>query len=120
MFPYTSLVNLINSERKALGIRVVDFCREAHISRVTYYELLKGNNTPSRYTADSYAACRRDMIASVNLQFPSFAPPHRLSKLISALGLASVATAEPLGSQRSHHTQYRNHASLSCDFSMRY
>ena len=33
------------------------------------------------------------MIASVNLQFPSFAPRHRLSKLISALGLASVATA---------------------------
>ena len=33
------------------------------------------------------------MKASVNLQFPSFAPRHRLSKLISALGLASVATA---------------------------
>ena len=30
--------------------------------------------------------------ASVNLQFSSFAPRHRLSKLISALGLASVAT----------------------------
>ena len=34
------------AERKALGIRVVDFCREAHISRVTYYELLKGNAIP--------------------------------------------------------------------------
>ena len=31
--------------------------------------------------------------ASVNLQFSSFAPRHRLSELISALGLASVATA---------------------------
>ena len=31
--------------------------------------------------------------ASVNLQFSSFAPRHRLSKLISALGLSSVATA---------------------------
>ena len=47
---------VITAERKALGIRVVDFCREAHISRVTYYSLLKGNNTPSRYTADSCAA----------------------------------------------------------------
>ena len=47
---------VITAERKALGIRVVDFCREAHISRVTYYELLKGNNTPSRYTAGSCAA----------------------------------------------------------------
>ena len=37
---------VITAERKALGIRVVDFCREAHISRVTYYELLKGNTTP--------------------------------------------------------------------------
>ena len=35
---------------------------------------------------------RRGMKASVNLQFSSFAPRHRLSKLISALGLASVAT----------------------------
>ena len=33
------------------------------------------------------------MKASVNLKFSSFAPRHRLSKLISALGLASVATA---------------------------
>ena len=66
------------------------------------------------------------MIASVNLEFPSFAPRHRLSKLISALGLtlvffllakhnqstlcfyscfvrqlASVATAEALASLRS-------------------
>ena len=56
---------VITAERIALGIRVVDFCREAHISRVTYYELLKGNATPSRYTADSCAACRRDMKASV-------------------------------------------------------
>ena len=39
--------------------------------------------------------------ASVNLQFPSFAPRHRLSKLISALGLASVATKEALVSPRS-------------------
>ena len=30
--------------------------------------------------------------ASVNLQFSSFAPRHRLSELISALGLSSVAT----------------------------
>lgn len=37
---------VITAERKALGIRVVDFCREAHVSRVTYYELLKGNTTP--------------------------------------------------------------------------
>ena len=37
---------VIVAERKALGIRVVDFCREAHISRVTYYELLKGNTIP--------------------------------------------------------------------------
>ena len=44
---------VITAERKALGIRVVDFCREAHISRVTYYSLLKGNNTPLRYTAGS-------------------------------------------------------------------
>ena len=42
--------------------------------------------------------------ASVNLQFPSFAPRHRLSKLISALGLASVATAEALASLRSATT----------------
>ena len=33
------------------------------------------------------------MIASVNFQFSSFAPRYRLSELISALGLASVATA---------------------------
>ena len=33
------------------------------------------------------------MKASVNLQFSSFAPRHRLSELISALGLSSVATA---------------------------
>ena len=33
----------------------MDFCREAHISRVTYYSLLKGNDIPSRYTADSCA-----------------------------------------------------------------
>ena len=39
-------VGVLTTERKALGIRVVDFCREAHISRVTYYELLKGNATP--------------------------------------------------------------------------
>ena len=32
------------------------------------------------------------MKALVNLEFPSFAPRHRLIKLISALGLASVAT----------------------------
>ena len=44
------------TDAKALGIRVVDFCREAHISRVTYYELLKGNDTPLRYTANSCAA----------------------------------------------------------------
>ena len=36
---------------------------------------------------------RRGALASVNLQFSSFAPRHRLSELISALGLASVATA---------------------------
>ena len=56
---------VITAERKALGIRVVDFCREAHISRVTYYSLLKGNDIPLRYTADSCAACRRGVIASV-------------------------------------------------------
>ena len=55
---------VIVAERKALGIRVVDFCHEAHISRVTYYELLKGNNTPSRYTADSCAVCRRGTFRS--------------------------------------------------------
>ena len=33
------------------------------------------------------------MKASVNLQFSSFAPRHRLSEFIFALGLASVATA---------------------------
>ena len=38
-------------------------------------------------------ARRRGMKASVNLQFSSFAPRHRLSELIFALGLASVATA---------------------------
>ena len=43
---------------------------------------------------------RRDMKASVNLQFPSFAPRHRLSKLISALGLASVALTEASASQK--------------------
>ena len=46
---------VITAERKALGIRVVDFCREAHISRVTYYELLKGNTIPRRYTSGSCA-----------------------------------------------------------------
>ena len=56
---------VIASELATLQVTVVDFCREAHISRVTYYELLKGNATPSRYTADSCAACRRDMKASV-------------------------------------------------------
>ena len=33
------------------------------------------------------------MKASVNFKFSSFAPRHRLSELISTLGLASVATA---------------------------
>ena len=47
---------LIASELTMLQVAVVDFCREAHISRVTYYELLKGNDTPLRYTADSCAA----------------------------------------------------------------
>ena len=47
---------VIASELATLQVTIVDFCREAHISRVTYYELLKGNNTPSRYTADSCAA----------------------------------------------------------------
>jgi hypothetical protein len=37
---------LIASELTILQVTVVDFCREAHISRVTYYELLKGNATP--------------------------------------------------------------------------
>ena len=44
---------------------------------------------------------RRGMKASVNLQLSSFATRHRLSKLISALGLASVATAEASASSRS-------------------
>ena len=37
---------VIASELATLQVTVVDFCREAHISRVTYYELLKGNTTP--------------------------------------------------------------------------
>ena len=37
--------------------------------------------------------CRRGALASVNLQFSSSAPRQRLSELISALGLSSVATA---------------------------
>ena len=44
---------------------------------------------------------RRGMKASVNLRLFSFAPRHRLSKLISALGLASVATTEASASPRS-------------------
>ena len=44
---------------------------------------------------------RRGVKASVNLQLSSFATRHRLSKLISALGLASVATAEASASPRS-------------------
>ena len=47
---------VIASELAALKVTVVDFCHEAHISRVTYYELLKGNNTPLKYIADSCAA----------------------------------------------------------------
>ena len=39
--------------------------------------------------------------ASVNLQFSSFSPRRRLSELISALGLASVATKGDLSPQRS-------------------
>ena len=89
---------VIASELATLQVTIVDFCREAHISRVTYYSLLKGNNIPSRYTADSCAACRRDMKASVNLEFPSFASRQNSSKLDSTLDLASVATTEPLGS----------------------
>ena len=50
-------------------------------------------STPVGAEVKDLALGRRGMKASVNLQFPSFAPRHRLSKLISALGLASVATA---------------------------
>ena len=49
-------------------------------------------STPVGAEVKDPALGRRGMKASVNLQFPSFAPRHRLSKLISALGLASVAT----------------------------
>ena len=44
---------------------------------------------------------QRGMKALLNLEFSSFAPRHRLSKLISALGLASVATEGGLSPQRS-------------------
>ena len=50
------------------------------------------NELCRRGTFRSLARRGKAMIASVNLEFPSFAPRHRLSKLISALGLALVAT----------------------------
>ena len=37
---------VIASELATLQVTIVDFCREAHISRVTYYSLLKGNTIP--------------------------------------------------------------------------
>ena len=36
---------VIASELAALQVTVVDFCREAHISRVTYYKLLFGKTS---------------------------------------------------------------------------
>ena len=47
------------------------------------------------------------MKASVNLKFSSFAPRHRLSKLISALGLASFALTETLVSQKRLACEFR-------------
>ena len=50
------LGQVIADEVKALGISVRDLCAMAHISKTSYYRLLKANNTPSRYTSDSCAA----------------------------------------------------------------
>ena len=36
---------VVASELAALQVTVVDFCREAHISRVTYYKLLFGKTS---------------------------------------------------------------------------
>ena len=60
---------------------------------------LSDGRAPPTATPPLWGQC--GMKASFNLQFSSFAPRHRLSELISALGLASFATAEPLGSLRS-------------------
>ena len=54
---------VITAERKALGIRVVDFCREAHISRKTTTSCLKEtpfrdgtHQTPALHEGVSYSA----------------------------------------------------------------
>ena len=46
---------VVASELAALQVTVVDFCREAHISRVTYYKLLFGKTLWRAYTSDSCA-----------------------------------------------------------------
>ena len=50
------LGQVIADEVAYLGISVRDLCAMAHISKDSYYRLLKANNTPSRYTSDSCAA----------------------------------------------------------------
>ena len=47
---------VIADEVVTLGISVRALCTIAHISKKTYYSLLKGNDIPLRYTADSCAA----------------------------------------------------------------
>ena len=49
------LGQVIADEVAYLGISVRDLCAMAHISKTSYYRLLKANNTPSRYTSDSCA-----------------------------------------------------------------
>ena len=48
--------SVIADEVKALGIKVKDLCAMAHISRTSYYALIKGALLTSKYTADSCAA----------------------------------------------------------------
>ena len=49
------LGQVIADEVATLGISVRDLCAMAHISKTSYYRLLKANNTPSKYTSDSCA-----------------------------------------------------------------
>ena len=48
--------SVIADEVKALGIKVKDLCAMAHISKASYYALIKGGLLTLRYTADSCAA----------------------------------------------------------------
>ena len=47
---------VIADEVANLGISVRALCATAHISKKSYYNLLKGNGNPLRYTANSCAA----------------------------------------------------------------